>query len=99
MGDILGLFSSDFLWVLPLCAVLTIIITGLISRIFGIKLSWLKQQISWIVGAILALVACEFQLILLGYPERQAAVCLCVVVGLVSNGIYDIPIISRGLSR
>jgi hypothetical protein len=85
--------------VLPLCAVLTIVITGLISRIFGIKHSWLKQLISWIVGAIFTLITCEYQLILLGYPAWQAAVCLCVVVGLVSNGIYDIPIISCGLNR
>jgi hypothetical protein len=55
--------------------------------------------IAWITGAVLSVAAWFFGLVTVGEPTWLAVVVLCVVVGLSSNGIYDIPTIKAFIDK
>lgn len=97
MEIINGIFSEAFWYIAPILVTLTTAITGLINQ--GITTAWadmpawLKQLISWVIGSGAACGAWGLKLIEFGDPVWLGVVCLCAVVGLASNGIYDIPFI------
>lgn len=93
MDFINGIFTENFWYVAPILVTLTTGITGLINQGFKVEQGWLRQLISWIVGAGLAVGAWAIKFIGFGDPVWLGVVCLCLVVGLSSNGIYDIPAI------
>jgi len=97
MEVITGIFSEAFWYVAPICVSLTTALTGLINQGIAaagaVMPAWLKQLISWIVGAGMACGAWGLGVITFGNPIWLGVVCLCLVVGLASNGIYDIPFI------
>lgn len=93
MDIINGIFSEAFWWVAPILVTLTTALTGVINQGFNIQPAWLKQLISWIIGSGFACAAWGIKMISFGDPVWLGVVCLCVVVGLSSNGIYDIPAI------
>ena len=99
MDIIDGIFSETFWYIAPILVTLTTTITGLINQgimtVWEAMPSWLKQLISWVIGAGLACAAWGLKLIAFGNPVWLGVVCLCVVVGLASNGIYDIPFIRK----
>lgn len=95
MENILGIFSESFWWVAPILVTMTTGLSGLINQGFKIDLAWLKQLISWVVGAGLSVGAWALKMITFGDPVWLGVVCLCIVVGLSSNGIYDIPTIKN----
>lgn len=96
--SIIGIFSESFWYIAPILVTLTTAITGLINQAISTAWempAWLKQLISWIIGAGLACGAWGLKLVTFGEPIWLGVVCLCVVVGLSSNGIYDIPAIRK----
>lgn len=87
-----GIFSESFWWVAPILMTITVALAGVIN-------GWLKsegfisQLTAWIVGSLLSVGAWALKLVTFGDPVWLGVVCLCVVVGLSSNGVYDIPTI------
>ena len=92
---VLGIFSMEFWWLAPILVMLTTGITGLINQSIEIKQSWLKQLISWVVGSGLSVAAWALNVIAFGNPVWLGVVALSIVVGLSSNGFYDIPTIKN----
>lgn len=95
MEAILGIFSMSFWWIAPILVSLTTALSGLINQGLKVKQSWLKQLISWVLGSGLSVGAWALKVITFGSPVWLGVVCLCVVVGLASNGFYDIPTIKN----
>ena len=95
--NITGIFSEAFWYIVPILATMTTFIAGLINQGFINKFvpakhhAWLKQLIAWVIGAGLSCAAWSLKVIAFGNPVWLGVICLCVVVGLASNGVYDIP--------
>ena len=95
--DITGIFSEAFWYIAPILVTMTTFIAGLINQGLIDKFvptkhhAWLKQLIAWIIGAGLSCAAWGLKVIAFGNPVWLGVICLCVVVGLASNGVYDIP--------
>lgn len=98
MEIINGIFSESFWWVAPILVTMTTALAGLINQGFKVPYAWLKQLISWVLGAGLACGAWGLKLITFGDPVWLGVVSLCLVVGLSSNGIYDIPTIKNWIN-
>lgn len=84
------LFTTDFWYMASSLSAVTVFIAGLINGKFSFNGVW-SQVCAWVVGSLLSVGAWYFNLITLGEPTWLAVICLCGVVGLSSNGIYDIP--------
>lgn len=92
MEIIYGIFSESFWWVAPILMTLTVAITGVINGWLKLE-GFVEQIVSWAVGSGLAVGAWALKLVTFGDPVWLGVVALCVVVGLSSNGLYDIPTI------
>lgn len=84
------LFSTDFWYMASSLSAITVFLAGAINGKFALKGFW-PQLVAWIVGSLLSVGASLLDVVTLGEPKWLAIVCLCGVVGLSSNGIYDIP--------
>ena len=95
--DITGIFSEAFWYIAPILVTMTTFIAGLINQRLVDKYvpekhhAWLKQLIAWVIGAGLSCAAQGLKVIAFGNPVWLGVICLCAVVGLASNGVYDIP--------
>jgi len=102
MEVIQGIFSEAFWYIAPILVTATTFLTGLINqglaRVCNMP-SWAKQLISWGVGAGLSCAAWGLGVITFGTPVWVGVVALCVVVGLSSNGIYDISFIKNWIEK
>lgn len=98
MEQLIGIFSESFWYIAPILVTLTTAVAGLINQGCNVNKAWLKQLISWIIGAGLSVGAWALKLITFGNPVWLGVVCLCMVVGLSSNGIYDIPTIKNWIN-
>lgn len=99
MEIMFGIFSESFWWVAPLLVSLTTALTGTITQGFKITKGWLKQLISWIIGSGLSCAAWGLKFIIFSDPVWLGVVCLCLVVGLAANGVYDIPFIKAFIDK
>ena len=97
--EIIGIFSESFWWAAPILVSLTVAITGAINGLFKITEGFWPQLVSWLVGAGLAVGAWAIKLIEFGNPVWLGVVALALVVGLSSNGIYDIPTIKAFVDK
>ena len=93
METINGIFSEAFWYIAPILASITVAITGTINNLFKIPNGVWRQIVAWIVGACLSIGAYFLNFIEMGDPQWLGVVALSIVVGLSSNGIYDIPTI------
>ena len=57
------------------------------------------RVVAWVVGALLSVAAWALKLIEFGDPTWLGVVMLAVVVGLSSNGVYDIPTIKAFVDK
>ena len=87
------LFTTEFWYYAPILSTLTVAVAGAINGKFNITTGFWPQLVSWITGAVLTVAAWFLGFVPLGQPTWLAILCLCGVVGLSSNGIYDIPFI------
>ena len=99
MEIVTGIFSESFWWAAPILMTLTVAITGVINGAFKIVNGIWPQVVSWIVGAILSVLAWAIKMVQFGDPVWLGVVMLCIVVGLSSNGVYDIPTIKEFVDK
>ena len=94
------LFTDAFWYYAPILAALTVTIAGAINGKFNITQGFWPQLVAWITGSVLTVGGYFIGLITcIGEPVWLALVCLCAVVGLSSNGIYDIPFIKSIIDK
>ena len=85
---------SESLWYMaPILVSMVVTITGAINGKFGITKGIWPQVVSWVVSAILSVGSWFLGFVTVGTPVWLGVIILSVVVGLCSNGIYDIPTI------
>lgn len=99
MEIIKGIFSESFWYIAPMLMTLTVALAGVINGAFKITKGMWPQIVAWVVGALLSVAAWALKLIEFGEPIWLGVVMLCVVVGLSSNGVYDIPTIKAFVDR
>lgn len=99
MEIIKGIFSESFWYIAPLLMTLTVAIAGVINGAFKITKGMWPQIVAWVVGAGFAVLAWALKLVEFGDPVWLGVVALAVVVGLSSNGIYDIPAIKAFVDK
>lgn len=96
-----GIFSEAFWYIAPILVTITTALAGLINQGIVEKFvpeqhrGWLKQLVAWVIGAGLSVGAWGLKLIAFGDPVWVGVVALCVVIGLSSNGVYDIEFIKK----
>ena len=78
---------------------LTVAVAGVINGAFKITKGMWPQIVAWVVGAGLSACAWALKLIEFGDPTWLGVVMLAIVVGLSSNGIYDIPTIKAFVDK
>ena len=93
MTNISGIFSESFWYMTPILTVATTTLAGLLNGWIKPNAIW-KQVIAWVVGAVLS-VAAYFAGLVQIEPPCPGVVMLVIVVGLSSNGVYDIPTIKN----
>lgn len=98
MENIIGIFSESFWYIAPILMTITVTFSGFINKACKINKAWVKQLISWIIGAGLSVGAWALKLITFGNPVWLGVVSLAIVVGLSSNGLYDIPSIKNWIN-
>ena len=97
MQIVTEIFNDAFWYMAPILVALSTALTGVINQLFKVSDSW-KQIVSWIVGAGLACgsIAMGF----LGEDiQWPSYVALSAVVGLSSNGIYDVEFIKSWIDQ
>lgn len=93
------LFTDEFWYFAPILSSLTVMIAGAINGKFNITDGIWPQLVAWITGSVLTVAGWFLGFVPLGEPTWLAIVCLCGVVGLSSNGIYDIPFIKNIIDK
>lgn len=88
------LFTTEFWYMAPILASFTTLVAGGIGSKVGANGVW-KQIIAWVTGAVVSVAAWYLGLVNVGNPTWLALIALTIVVGLSSNGIYDIPFIKN----
>ena len=92
METLYGIFSESFWWAAPILVTLTVALAGVINGALKTKGFW-SQLVAWLVGTGLSVGAWAIKMVTFGDPVWLGIIALCVVVGLSSNGAYDIPTI------
>ena len=99
--DITGIFSEAFWYIAPILVTMTTFLAGLFNQGVVEKFvpeqhrGWLKQLVAWVFGAGLSCAAWGIGVISFGTPVWVGVIALCAVVGLSSNGVYDIEFIHK----
>ena len=88
-------FGTNFWYIAPILVAVTTGISGLINQGCKIEKAWVKQLISWVVSSVVTVGAWSLQMMTFSTPVWLGIVSMCVVVGLASNGFYDIPTIKN----
>ena len=99
MEQLIGIFSENFWYMAPILASITITIAGAINNKFTAIKGFYKQLTSWIVASVLSVGAWLLDFVQVGEPTWVSVIALCAVVGLSSNGIYDIPTIHNWINK
>lgn len=99
MEIIKGIFSESFWFIAPLLMSLTVALAGVINGALKITKGMWPQIVAWVVGAVLSVAAWALQLIEFGQPVWLGVAMLAIVVGLSSNGVYDIPTIKAFVDK
>ena len=103
--DIIGIFSEAFWYIAPILVTMTTFLAGLFNQGVVEKFvpeqhrGWLKQLVAWVFGAGLSVAAWGLKVIAFGNPVWLGVIALCVVVGLASNGVYDIPFMRSWIEK
>lgn len=98
MIDFLTFMSEHFWCSAATVASIAVVITGFINGLFAIKGFW-QQIVSWFVAGGLAVGAHFLGLMVVQEPLWLNLTCSGLIVGLVSNGIYDIPTIQKYIDK
>lgn len=82
------IFSEYFFYIATFIATLTTALAGLINGVFKVEKNWAKQLVAWLTGLALSFLAVAVKIV--NIPNIVGIISLAIVVGLESNGIYDI---------
>lgn len=93
------MFGETFWYMAPILMAITTFLTGAVVGLFKVAKPVWKQVISWIIGSGLSVGAYFLGLVQIGTPIWLGIVVLCIVVGLSSNGIFDIPAIRNFIEK
>ena len=93
------MFGESFWYMAPILMAATTFLSGAIIGLFKTESALWKQVTSWIVAAILSVGSYFLGIVSLTPPVWLGVVMLWVVVGLSSNGIYDIPTIKEFVEK
>ena len=93
MNVITEIFNDAFWYMAPILVAISTTVTGVINQLFKVANNW-KQPISWFVGAGLACGSIGLGFLGEGI-QWPSYVAMSIVVGLSSNGIYDIEAIHK----
>lgn len=96
---ITGIFSESFWYVAPIIMSITVALAGAINGWLKVTSPVWKQVISWVIGSLLSVATYFLGFVQMGEPQWLGVVALCVVVGLSSNGIYDIKFIHEWINK
>lgn len=97
--EISGIFSESFWYWAPFLMAVTVALAGVVNGLFKITKGIWPQVVAWVIGSGLSVAWYFLGLIQMGEPQWLGVVALCVVVGLSSNGIYDIPSIKSWIDQ
>ena len=85
-------------------AALTVVLCQFIVKMFKVEVNWLKQVISWVIPIVLCIIGylCKLGMfveyhMLVEWQGWLYTILVGLGIGLTSNGIYDIPLISKFL--
>lgn len=98
METILNFFSENFWATCTLIGTLTITCTGFITSKFVIKGFW-KQLISWFISIALTIGTYYIGIVEMKDPIWLSMILTGLVVGLASNGIYEIPVMKNFIKK
>lgn len=93
------IFSEAFWYIAPLLVMATTAVSGFFNQAFKINIGWHKQLVSWSVAIVLTVLSWVVGLVGFENPVWLSLVCLSIVVGLSSNGVYDIPTIKAFINK
>ena len=93
MNVITEIFNDAFWYAAPILVALSTTVTVVVNQIFNVANNW-KQPISWFVGAGLACGSIGLGFLGEGI-QWPSYIAMSIVVGLSSNGIYDIEAIHK----
>ena len=91
------IFNSSFWYIAPILVTLCTTLSGFIINTFGIATKW-KQPISWAVGTALSCISIATGFLGSGIGW-QSYIAMSIVVGLSSNGIYDVNFIQNWINN
>lgn len=90
MNPIINFFSDNFWATCTMLSTITVFIAGYINAFLKTNTIW-KQIISWITGIVLTVGGYFSGIVFLNEPVWLTIILTGIIVGLSSNGIYDIP--------
>ena len=90
MNAILSFFSDNFWATCTMLSSITVVITGYINTLLKTNSIW-KQVVSWITSIVLTICGYFAGIVFLNEPVWLTIIFTGIIVGLSSNGIYDIP--------
>ncbi len=98
MEIIISFFSDHFWATCTMLSTITVIIAGYINAFLKTNKVW-KQVVSWIISIVLTIGGYFAGTITLNEPVWLTVILTGIIVGLSSNGIYDIPKIKELINR
>lgn len=90
MNPIINFFSDNFWATCTMLSTITVFIAGYINAFLKTNNVW-KQVVSWATSVILTVGGYFSGIIVLDEPAWLTMLLTGIIVGLSSNGIYDIP--------
>lgn len=98
MEVLTNLFTDSFWYTASFIAVITVALTSTINAKLNPNKVW-KQVISWVISVALTVGAYFLDIVNVSEPTWLSLVCIGLVVGLTSNGLYDIPFIKSVMNK
>ena len=98
MSGILQFFSENFWATATALAAIASMIAGAINGKFNPSVVW-RQVIAWVISVGLTVGGYFLGLITVADPVWLTLTATGIVVGLVSNGFYDIPAIKEWIKK
>lgn len=98
METIVSFFLDHFWATCAMLSSITVIIAGYFNALLNTNKIW-KQVVSWVISIILTVGGYFAGTITLNEPVWLTIILTGIIVGLSSNGIYDIPKIKELINK
>ena len=98
MNSVLNFFTENFWATAASLGTVATMISGLINGWLNPNKVW-RQVIAWVVSIALTVGGYFLNLVVVADPVWLTLTATGLIVGLVSNGIYDIPVIEAFIAK